>query len=251
MSDPIKSAEEFLRARRSAGLKRLHFDPAAPRPAVAAPPEPLPRATSKATAPSKKNALAPLDPSWKTASTLADLNGLICGCLACPLGATRTKFVFGVGNPDAKAVVIGEAPGADEDRQGEPFVGRAGQLLNKILEAINFQRDEVFICNIIKCRPPGNRDPVPEEVAECEPYLHKQLEILQPKIILALGRIAANTLLKTDLPLKTLRASQHTYRGIPMVVTYHPAALLRNPEWKKDTWEDVKRFRALYDTLVG
>lgn len=187
---------------------------------------------------------------WQDASTLHGLNDLICHCQKCPLGQTRKNFVFGVGKPQAQAVLIGEAPGAEEDQQGEPFVGRAGQLLNKILEAIHFKRNDVFICNILKCRPPNNRDPLPSEVEKCEPYLHKQLEILQPKIMLALGRIAAQTLLRTNDSLTVMRSKTHIYHGIPLVVTYHPAAILRNPNWKKPTWEDVQKFRKLYDDLV-
>lgn len=188
--------------------------------------------------------------AWKTAATIAQLNERICECRKCPLADTRNKFVFGVGNPQADVVLIGEAPGADEDRQGEPFVGRAGKLLNKILEAVDFQREDVFIGNILKCRPPNNRDPLPSEVEQCEPYLHKQLELLQPKVILALGRIAAQTLLRTKDSLTKLRASVHEYQGIPLIVTYHPAALLRNPNWKRPTWEDVQKFRKLYDELT-
>jgi DNA polymerase len=186
---------------------------------------------------------------WVAASSLADLNNQICGCLKCPLGNTRTNFVFGVGNPNADVVVIGEAPGADEDAQGEPFVGRAGQLLNKILEAIKFKREEVFICNILKCRPPNNRDPLPEEIEMCEPYLWKQLEIIKPKMILCLGRIAGQSLLKTNDTLTSLRGKFFDYRGIKLMVTYHPAALLRNPNWKKPAWEDVQLFRKTYDEL--
>jgi DNA polymerase len=159
--------------------------------------------------------------------------------------------VFGVGNPNADLVLVGEAPGADEDQQGEPFVGRAGQLLNKILEAINFKRDEVFICNILKCRPPNNRDPLPEEVASCEPYLWKQLELIRPKLILCLGRIAAQVLLKTNGSLSSMRGKVHDYRGIRLMVTYHPAALLRNPNWKRPAWEDVQQVRKLYDELTA
>ncbi len=186
---------------------------------------------------------------WSSAATLAELNTQICECQKCSLGATRTKFVFGVGNPHADIVLIGEAPGADEDAQGEPFVGRAGQLLNKILEAIHFKREEVFICNILKCRPPNNRDPQPEEVEQCEPYLWKQLEIIKPKIILCLGRISAQTLLKTTDSLTKLRERIHDYRGIPLMVTFHPAALLRNPNWKRPTWEDVQKLRKMYDEM--
>ncbi len=193
----------------------------------------------------------PRKTDWTKATTLGELNKAICTCQLCPLGATRTKFVFGVGDPNADIVIVGEAPGADEDQQGEPFVGRAGKLLNDILKAIQIEREEVFICNILKCRPPGNRDPLPAEVELCEPYLHKQLEIIKPKIMLALGRIAAQTLLRTNKTLTALRAEQHTYQGIPLVVTFHPAALLRNPNWKRPTWEDVQKFRAMYDQLTG
>lgn len=197
-------------------------------------------------------AAAPLpDLPWTKSTTLADLNTAICNCMNCSLGATRTKFVFGVGNPNADLVLVGEAPGADEDLQGEPFVGRAGQLLNKILEAINFKREDVYICNILKCRPPNNRDPLPEEVAQCEPYLWKQLELLNPKIILCLGRIAAQVLLKTSESLTSLRGRVHDYRGIRLMVTYHPAALLRNPNWKRPAWEDVQKVRRMYDELVA
>ncbi len=186
---------------------------------------------------------------WVSASTLDDLNGQICECLKCPLGKTRTNFVFGVGNPHADIVVIGEAPGADEDAQGEPFVGRAGQLLNKILEAIHFKREEVYICNILKCRPPNNREPLPEEIELCEPYLWKQLEIVKPKMILCVGRIAGQALLKTNDSLSALRGKFFDYRGIKLMVTYHPAALLRNPNWKKPAWEDVQLFRKTYDEM--
>ena len=188
----------------------------------------------------------PAEP-WVSAPDLSALNSQICTCMKCPLGNTRIKFVFGVGNPDADIVFVGEAPGADEDAQGEPFVGRAGQLLNKILEAIHFKRDEVYICNILKCRPPNNRDPLPEEVDSCEPYLWKQLELLKPKIIVCLGRIAGQTLLRTNESLGNLRGKVHNYRGIKLVVTYHPAALLRNPNWKKPTWDDVRIARQLLD----
>lgn len=190
-------------------------------------------------------------PAWTEAQNLPVLKEQICGCQNCSLGATRNQFVFGVGNPNADIVVIGEAPGADEDAQGEPFVGRAGQLLTKILEAINLRREDVYICNILKCRPPGNRRPLPTEVAECEPYLYKQLDIIQPKFILALGLTAVETLLKDKFKMADTRGRWLNYYGAPMIVTYHPAALLRNPEWKKYTWEDVKQLRAAYDTFLA
>jgi DNA polymerase len=154
-----------------------------------------------------------------------------------------------VGNPNADVVLIGEAPGADEDAKGEPFVGRAGQLLNKILSSIGFEREEVYICNILKCRPPGNRNPMPDEIENCEPYLKQQLKILKPKLILCLGKFAAETLLKTKLPLNKFRGKVHYYNGIKTMVTFHPAALLRNPQWKRPTWEDMQAFKELYDEL--
>jgi len=185
--------------------------------------------------------------SWAATTTLTELNEQICTCMQCPLGHTRTNFVFGSGNPNADIMIVGEAPGADEDEQGLPFVGRAGQLLTKILEAISLPREEVYICNILKCRPPNNRKPLVGETDQCEPYLWKQIEIVQPKLILALGLTAANTLLKNKESMTNLRGKIHDYHGIRTLVTYHPAALLRNPEWKKYAWDDVKLLRNLYD----
>ncbi len=185
-----------------------------------------------------------------TAGSLSEFNSQICTCMKCALGKTRTKFVFGVGNPNATLMLVGEAPGADEDAQGEPFVGRAGQLLNKILEAIHFKREEVFICNILKCRPPNNRKPQPEEVEQCIPYLKKQIELVRPKVILCLGLTAAENLLGTTESLGKLRGRVMQYEGIPLMVTYHPAALLRNPNWKRPAWEDVQAVRKLHDELI-
>ncbi len=183
-------------------------------------------------------------------TSLEQFNTKICGCLKCPLGATRTNFVFGSGNANADIMVIGEAPGADEDEQGLPFVGRAGQLLTKILESVELQRDDVYICNILKCRPPNNRKPLASETDQCEPYLWKQIELIKPKFILALGLTAANTLLKNKESMTQLRGRIHDYQGIRTIVTYHPAALLRNPDWKKHTWEDVKFLRKLYQETL-
>jgi len=187
--------------------------------------------------------------TWQRTKTLHSLHDAICQCQKCPLGSTRTNFVFGVGNLKAEIIVIGEAPGADEDAKGEPFVGRAGQLLNKMLLAIGLPREEVYICNILKCRPPNNRDPLASEVEQCEPYLHHQIKLLQPKMMLALGRIAAQTLLRSTDSLTKMRASVHEYQGVPLMVTYHPAALLRNQSWKKPTWEDLQKFRIMYNQL--
>jgi DNA polymerase len=189
--------------------------------------------------------------AWGNAPTLQSLDAQICNCVKCGLGYTRTKFVFGVGNPHATLVLIGEAPGADEDAQGEPFVGRAGQLLNKILEAINFKREDVYICNILKCRPPGNRKPQAEEVEQCLPYLKKQIELIKPKLIVCLGLTAAEYLLGARGSLASLRGKTFTFEGTPVMVTYHPAALLRDPAWKRPTWEDVQAMRKFHDELVA
>lgn len=166
----------------------------------------------------------------------------VAACTRCELHSTRTQTVFGVGNRHADWLIIGEAPGADEDAQGEPFVGRAGQLLNAMLFAIGLKREQVYIANILKCRPPGNRDPRPEEVLCCEPYLFRQIELLQPKIILAVGRIAAQNLLKTDTPIGKLRGRLHHFgpAQLPVVVTYHPAYLLRSPSEKRKAWADLQ-----------
>ncbi|MFC1545398.1 uracil-DNA glycosylase [Gemmatimonadota bacterium] len=181
---------------------------------------------------------------------LARLGEDLSPCLKCSLGETRNTFVFGTGNPDANVMFIGEAPGRDEDIQGEPFVGRAGKLLNKIIESIGFTREEVYIGNILKCRPPDNRDPRPDEVDACEPHLHRQIALIRPAVICALGRIAAQTLLKSTATLGKLRERVHLYQGVPLVVTYHPAALLRNPNWKRPTWEDMQLLRSIHDEAV-
>ena len=161
-------------------------------------------------------------------------------CQLCPLGKTRKNLVFGDGNPEARIVFVGEAPGADEDEQGLPFVGRAGQLLTDIIKAMGYQRKDVYICNILKCRPPGNRNPQPDEISKCEPFLKKQLQIISPSVICALGTFAAKTLLNTEIPISVLRGRFHLYEGIKLMPTYHPAYLLRNPSAKKQVWEDVQ-----------
>jgi len=174
-------------------------------------------------------------------SGLGAVRELLGDCRRCPLHRTRHSLVFGEGNPEAELVFVGEAPGADEDVQGRPFVGRAGQLLTKIIGAMGMKREEVYICNILKCRPPGNRNPQPEEIAPCEPFLVRQLEAIRPRVICALGTFAAHALLKTEAPISVLRGRFHSYQGIPLMPTYHPAYLLRNPEAKKQVWEDVQR----------
>jgi len=182
---------------------------------------------------------------------LEELRGEMLACHKCPLGKTRTNLVFGVGNSMAKLMFAGEAPGRDEDLQGEPFVGRAGQLLTKIIEAIGMKRSDVYIANVLKCRPPGNRNPLPEEIDLCMPYLIKQIEIIQPKVLCALGTFAAQTLLSTKAAVGTLRGKFHEYKGIPMMVTYHPAYLLRNPNDKAKVWDDMKKVRDLLSELSG
>ncbi len=184
-------------------------------------------------------------------ATLDEIAATVHGCTRCPLYATAKKGVPGEGNPDADLVCVGEAPGANEDETGRPFVGEAGQLLTKILAAIKLAREDVFICNVLKHRPPGNRNPLPNEVAACSPYLVRQLELVRPKVIVAFGTFAAQTLLETKLSIGKLRGQVHRYHGIPLVVTYHPAALLRNPAWKRPTWEDVQLARRILDRASG
>ena len=170
-------------------------------------------------------------------------------CTRCKLHTMgRRQVVFGVGNPDADLMFVGEAPGADEDIQGIPFVGRAGQLLTKIIEAIGLTRDQVYIANVIKCRPPGNRNPEPDEVETCEPFLFQQIDVVRPKVIVALGTFAAKTLLRTQDPISRLRGRIYDFRGAKLIPTFHPAFLLRSPDRKRDVWEDMKKARALLNT---
>jgi uracil-DNA glycosylase len=173
----------------------------------------------------------------------ADIGDNCTRCKLCKQG--RTQIVFGVGNPRAQLMFVGEAPGQDEDLQGEPFVGRAGQLLTKIIEAIGLRRDEVYIANVIKCRPPGNRNPEPDEVATCEPFLFRQIDVIKPRVIVALGTFAAQCLLKTTDPISRMRGRVFRYRGAQLIPTFHPAFLLRSPDRKRDVWEDMKKVRAL------
>jgi DNA polymerase len=170
-------------------------------------------------------------------------------CQRCRLAGGRKNIVFGVGNPQAHLVFVGEAPGADEDEQGEPFVGKAGQLLTKMIEAMGYGRDDVYICNVIKCRPPGNRNPEPDEVAACEPFLKKQLAALRPRVIVALGKFAAQCLLRDDTPISRLRGNFRTYEGITLMPTFHPAYLLRDPSKKKEAWTDLKAVNAALKKL--
>jgi DNA polymerase len=191
--------------------------------------------------------VAPPEVDEESIAALAELAERVSGCMRCRLCEGRTQTVFGDGNPQARLVFVGEAPGESEDRQGKPFVGRAGQLLTDIIvKGMQLSRGDVYICNVIKCRPPENRNPAPDEVAQCEPYLIRQLELIRPAMIVALGSYAAQCLLKTQESVGRLRGRWHQYQGIPLRVTYHPAYLLRNPEDKKKTWEDVKAVLRVY-----
>ena len=203
-----------------------------------------------AVGPAKADAVAQPATSAATgadqAAQLAAVQAFIGECTRCKLHALgRRHVVFGTGNPDADLMFVGEAPGADEDEQGVPFVGRAGQLLTKIIEAIGLRRDEVYIANVIKCRPPGNRNPEPDEVGTCEPFLTQQIDIVQPRVIVALGTFAAHLLLRTDAPISRIRGVVHRYRGASLIPTFHPAYLLRSPERKREVWDDMKKVRSL------
>lgn len=184
-------------------------------------------------------------------TTLEELRTLCAEAKELRTDLENTNLVFGVGNPNADLMIIGEAPGFNEDKQGEPFVGEAGQLLDKIMEAINFKRDDIYIANILKHRPPNNRDPKQEERQRSLPYLLRQIELIDPKLILCVGRVSATTLLDEDTSLSKLRGKFHSFHGRELMATYHPAALLRNKQWKRPTWEDVQKLRKRYDELGG
>ena len=258
-----------LRSQKAAGVRyappgapRRPAPGSAPAPKAEAAPEPAESAAQTALIPDAGHgaALAPMakrdrrgpeppplpfDPDADM--SLDGLRAAVDGCLRCKLGETRTNLVFGVGNPDANLVVVGEAPGASEDAEGVPFVGRAGQMLTKMIEnVIEIPRQEVYICNILKCRPPGNRDPEPDEIDCCEPYLRKQLAVIRPRLILALGRFAAQWLLQTKTPIGRLRGKFGRYQGIPCLSTYHPAYLLRNPRDKRVVMDDLLKAKAVY-----
>ena len=194
--------------------------------------------------------LIPDDAPYKDAETLAEVESYLANNVLVPIDEDRENPVFGVGDPEADLIIIGEAPGRNEDEEGEPFVGRAGQLLDKILDAINFEREDVYITNILKSRPPRNRNPKSEEVDAHLPVLYKQIGLIRPEIILTVGKVAGNTLLDRSSSLSNLRDQEHDFYGIPLMATYHPAALLRNSQWKRPTWEDVKLLRTRYDQLT-
>jgi DNA polymerase len=186
---------------------------------------------------------APATAAPADSELLARLAAEVAGCRRCRLCETRTRTVFASGDPAARLMLVGEGPGADEDREGLPFVGEAGRLLDKILGAIGLDREQVYVANVVKCRPPGNRNPQPDEVASCLPYLEAQIDAVRPEVLVALGRVAAQTLLGNDAPVGRLRGQWYQVRGVPTMVTYHPAALLRNADYKRPTWEDMQQVR--------
>jgi DNA polymerase len=212
--------------------------------AAEAAPEPERPATEVAT-------VAPAPPPSESTLDWDALRATVAACTRCALSETRTQTVFGVGNPRARWMFIGEAPGAEEDKRGEPFVGRGGQLLTAMLKAIGFSREDVYIANVLKCRPPGNRDPRPEEAAHCRGYLERQIELVSPSLVIAVGRIAAQNLLATDAPLARLRGQVHALgpRAWPLVVTYHPAYLLRSPAEKRKAWQDLLFARQVFQRI--
>jgi uracil-DNA glycosylase family 4 len=215
---------------------------------VSIPPEPTPEPAAGITVAPETEEL--FDTDIMRHGSLSTIAKAVEACTRCPLYKTANRGVPGEGDARARLVCVGEAPGANEDETGKPFVGQAGQLLTKILAAVDLTREEVFITNVVKHRPPGNRNPTPGEIEACSPYLVRQLELIKPKVIVAFGTFAAQTLLNTKTPIGKLRGEVHRYHGIPLVVTYHPAALLRNPSWKRPTWEDVKLARRILDSAT-
>ena len=271
MSAPSDLLRRYLRQRAERGETELILDrfgpealhrlrtrsetpgPAVPAPAGGAPAAPV-REPAEPTRPAPPaRALPSMGAAAETARRLVPVGSLealrdqVMDCHDCGLCDGRSTVVFGEGNPRARVVVVGEAPGAEEDRTGRPFVGRAGKLLDLLLASAGFPRESVYICNVLKCRPPGNRDPLPDEVAACSPHLRRQVELIGPRAIVAFGTFAAQTLLESSVPIGRLRGGVHEYQGVPLVPTYHPAALLRNPGWLRPVWEDLQRLRSLVD----
>lgn len=226
----VKQTRQFLEAQQQLGLDFVPGDP---------------------NAPTRERPQTERDLLGSGTLTLDATRQVLGECTRCKLHPHRTQIVFGVGDPQADLIFVGEAPGADEDAQGEPFVGRAGQLLTRMIEAIGLKREEVYICNVLKCRPPNNRTPEADEIAACEPFLIAQLKAIKPKLICALGGVAVSSLLKTKTALSKLRGAFHDYQGIPLLVTYHPAYLLRNPNEKKSAWQDLQLLQKEYVRLTG
>ncbi len=238
-----EDVREHLKYYRDLGVAGVTTDPAWRKRTAESHPAPS-TAHSSTSAQEHESTRAP-----EHASSLEEIRVEIGACTRCKLHTLgRTTIVFGTGNPNADLMFVGEAPGADEDEQGVPFVGRAGQLLTKIIEAIDLRREDVYIANVIKCRPPANRNPEQDEVATCEPFLFRQIDAIKPKVIVALGTHAAHTLLRTDVPISRIRGKQHEYRGAILIPTFHPAYLLRSPDRKRDVWEDMKLVKSLLTT---
>jgi len=254
-SEPAEPGVDWRSTLRAAGAAPSELAPAksSPTPAVRGIPASTPEVDGELAPPgivvgaTSRDLFGAGGPSLDTVGEIARA---VATCTRCPLYATAKNPVPGEGAEDAGFMLVGEAPGATEDETGRPFVGQAGQLLSKILAAINLTREQVFICNVLKHRPPGNRNPRPEEVTACGPFLVRQIELIRPRVIVALGTIAAQTLLETKLSIGKLRGQIHRYYGVPLIVTYHPAALLRNPAWKRPTWEDVQLARRILDRAI-
>ncbi len=239
LQEIVRDARGLLEWRQSAGLPLEMASGKAfvARPSVAAP---VVMATAKIGAPAKTTTAVVAERKLVVLEDLAAIRADIGDCTRCKLCKARKNIVFGVGDPHAQLVFVGEGPGEEEDRTGEPFVGRAGQLLTKMIEAMGFRRQDVYICNVVKCRPPGNRNPEPDEIAACEPFLIRQLGAIKPKVIVALGKFAAQTLLRLETPISKLRGQWHEYQGIKFMPTFHPAYLLRSPGEKVKAWDDLK-----------
>lgn len=241
----IDSISDYLAQLNEEGLEGIPFAPPPAQPAAAAVPSTVdapPKSSTRHAKPAEAGSeLFSVYPGLEKTQTLEALQEFIGDCKRCKLAPGRTNLVFGVGNPQAELMFVGEGPGADEDERGEPFVGRAGQLLTDIIErGMRLRRQDVYICNVVKCRPPGNRNPEPDEVAACEPFLMRQIDLVQPKIIVGLGTFAVQSLLKVKIPISKLRGRWHDFRGIRMMPTFHPAYLLRNPADKRLVWADIQ-----------
>jgi uracil-DNA glycosylase family 4 len=240
LGEAIHGLRTHLEYEAADGISEVEMDPALldALPAQAAPPDS--RATRTKTPSAQSGAMEEMG-SFKAVETLEEIRSNLGECTRCGLCEGRKNIVFGVGAPDADLVIVGEAPGRDEDIQAEPFVGRSGQLLNRMLEAIGLSREDIYICNVIKCRPPENRNPTPDEVETCEPFLIRQIKSLRPKVILAMGKFAAQTLLQTEERISHIRGNFREYHGIPVMPTFHPAYLLRNQSQKRVVWEDLQK----------
>jgi len=246
--------DRYLRQRRELGETELVLGDRSVRELDLGTPPAVPQRENTAPRPTRQAAPAPPSEAQALAlpPALAVIREEASTCTRCRLATTRTTVVFGEGDPAARVVVVGEAPGADEDRSGRPFVGRAGKLLDLLLASVGFPRATVYICNVLKCRPPGNRNPLPDEVELCSPFLRKQLDAIRPAAILACGTFSAQTLLATTEPIGQIRkGGERSYQGVPLVPTYHPAALLRNPAWVRLAWEDLQRLRRIVDRADG